>query len=51
MYHYFVRGTKTYFIYNDKHYYTDSSLGEAWKYHKFEISVKAYNRAYRIKEE
>lgn len=50
MYDYFVRGTKTYFIYNDKHYYTDSSLGEAWKYHKFEISVKEYNRAYRVKE-
>lgn len=49
MYDYFVRGTKTYFIYNDKHYYTDSSLGESWKYQKFEISMREYQRAYRNK--
>lgn len=46
MYDFFVRGTKTYFIYNDKYYYRDSSLGEAWKYHTFEISSREYLKAY-----
>lgn len=49
MYDYFVRGTKTYFIFNNKHYYTDSSLGDAWKYHKFVISIREYQKAYRSK--
>ena len=47
MYDYFVRGAKTYFIYNGKHYYTDNSLGESWKYHKFEINMREYQMAYR----
>ena len=50
MYDYFEIGTRTYFIYNGKFYFTDSSFGEAWKYHKFEVSVREYNRAYRSKE-
>ena len=49
MYDYFTRGTRTYFIYNGKHYYNDSSLGEAWKYHDFEISMSDYQKAYRGK--
>lgn len=49
MYNYFTRGTKTYFIYNDRHYYTDSALGKSWEYHKFEISAKEYAKAYRSK--
>ena len=49
MYDFFKRGSKTYFIYNDKHFYNDFSLGAAWKYHNFEISITEYNKAYRIK--
>lgn len=49
MYDFFTRGSKTYFIYNDKHYYTDASLGDPWKYHKFEISIQEYIRAYSTK--
>lgn len=50
MYDYFVIGAKTYFIYNGKHYYTDNSLGESWKYHKFEINTREYQMAYRSKQ-
>lgn len=50
MYDYFVRGAKTYFIYNGKHYYTDNSLGESWKYHKFEINMREYQMAYRSEQ-
>ena len=46
MYTYFERGTKTYFIYNNTHYFTDSALSAAWKYHKFPISAKEYRKAY-----
>ena len=49
MYDHFVRGTKTYFIYNSKHYYNDISLSEAWKYHDFEISMTEYQKEYRSK--
>lgn len=50
MYDYFVRGAKTYFIYNGKYYYTDNSLGESWKYHKFEINMREYQMAYRSEQ-
>lgn len=47
MYDYFKRGTRTYFIYNGNYYYNDNSLGEEWKYHDFEVSMREYQKAYR----